>query len=176
MPQTPFGLEEEDWQALRRKLTAFARHHFPWFDTAVEGWSVEDLVNHAIQKVISGERRVGHNPGATVFAVLFGTIRSEANHITHQQKGAIEAQRQFMAELEASSRELEETSRDEILRDRLLALVDDDSQLRGIVRLLLANPSLSAKALAGELNCEIRDIYNSYRRLKDRLRKFKQHP
>jgi len=178
----PSRLQDEDWDDLLPRLLLVARR---FHARALRSYSgapdPHDLVQQAVTDLLDGRRRLP--PDVPVFTVLCGVMRSQASNFVSRQQpvgpGADPDETRIapllMEVADAGFAPTHQLALDE-LRDELYAIVGNDTLARRVIDLLLEDSTLKPSDLAEMLNVPVRDIYNTKRRLRRKLRKAPNSP
>lgn len=193
-PETYRLLCEQDWDAIYRRLTAFAvsrARNYRWrcggSGDLAAGKTAADVVQEVILDAIAGKRKWDPQKGA-LLPWLFDQVRSEISHLywSAPHEHEVPFSRTEGDESPATSLELyarqggvgttptedpEETllTKEEVQRreDALFRAADGDPELEALLD-AVANCEFKPRYLAAELGIPVKDVYNQVKRLRRR--------
>lgn len=184
-------MTSDDWDRLRLNL----RRRFGGQLQRIPGApDPDDLLHEAVVKLLDGRRRCPTDTKSLFIGSLFNIVRGTVSHIAEKSKREKlkqTSQGDFEPEYPSmpSGRSMDpsddpaKTPEDEIidkmdasgLREKILSYFSDDPQLLKIVEYRLDHPEAKPRDIAKALSLDInKDIYNAYRRMKARAKKYKK--
>jgi DNA-directed RNA polymerase specialized sigma24 family protein len=163
-PEQLERLRQADWEDIYPKALFWAKKwHAAYLSRTASPWKPEDLLQEAIQGLFSGRRALPKN--VSVLTAIINIMRSIASNEGEKVR--------------TSPVSYEEVKEGGTLLDDPASLCDDalrgvagDETAKKIVALLCEDPDLKARDLAATLGLEIKEIYNTLKRIRRRL---KQH-